>query len=48
MLDDQLYFEHMLLRDLGGMTLTEMRERMPLAEFYEHSSFYKRRAAERH
>ena len=45
MLDDTLYAEHQLLRDLGGMTLTEMRE-MPLSEWYEHLSYYRRRAAE--
>ena len=47
MLDDTLHLEHVLVRDLGGMTLTEMRDRMPLSEFYEHSAWYKRQAAER-
>jgi len=42
MLDDMLFFEHRLLRDLGGMTLFEMRGRMTVAEFYQHMSFYRR------
>ena len=46
MLDDALYLEHQLVRDLGGMTLTWMRENMPLSEFMEHAAFYKRRHAE--
>ena len=47
MLNDTLYFEHQLLRDIGGMTLTEMRGRMPVAEFQEHVAFYRRRSTER-
>lgn len=48
MLDDGLYLEHLILRDLGlGITLEEMRGRMSAAEYAEHSAFYKRQNAER-
>lgn len=47
MLDNEEYMEHQLLRDLGGMTLEEMRSRMTHKEFLSHRAFYMRRNAER-
>ena len=47
MLDDETYLEHVIARDLGGMTVQEMRQRMSHAEFLEHRAFYMRRAAQR-
>lgn len=47
MTDDETYLEHLIVRDLGGMTVEEMRVRMSQPEFLEHRAFYMRRAAER-
>lgn len=41
MTDPDLPLEHRILRDLGGMTLEEMRVRMSNAEFQEHAAYYK-------
>lgn len=38
--------EHQIARDLGGMTVEEMRWRMSHREFLEHRAFYMRRHAE--
>lgn len=46
MTDDRLYLAHLIARDLGGMTVAEMSERMSFEEFREHEAFYQRRNAE--
>lgn len=46
MTNDRLYLEHRLLRELGGMTMAEMRARMHSREFMEHVAYWKRRNAE--
>ena len=46
MLDDFLMAEHQLLRELGGMTLSEMEERMSAEEFRWHQAYWKRVNAE--
>jgi len=47
MTDDEGYLEHLILRELGGMTVEEMRARMSQPEFLEHRAFYLRRNAEK-
>lgn len=47
MLDDELWLEHVICRDLGGMTVEEMRLRMGQPEFLEHRAWYMRREAQR-
>lgn len=47
MTGDEAYLEHLIARDLGGMTVEEMRARMGQPEFLEHRAWYMRRAAER-
>jgi hypothetical protein len=46
MLNNRAYAEHRLLRELGGMTLTELRDRMPVSELTEHLDYWARLAAE--
>jgi hypothetical protein len=45
--DPDLEFEFFLAKELGGMTVTEMRARMSNQEFVYWSRFYSRRDAER-
>lgn len=45
--DPDKAFEYRLCRDLGGMTVREMRRRMSNAEFVEWVAFYKREQIER-
>ncbi len=45
--DPDKAFEYRLARDLGGMTVREMRRRMSNAEFVEWTAFYRREALER-
>lgn len=47
MTDNEEYLEHQILREIGGMTLAEMRSRMTHAEFLSHRAFMMRRHAER-
>ena len=47
MYDDNLYAQHRLLRELGGMTLAELRVRVSSAELREHIAYWRRLAADR-
>lgn len=47
MTDNEMFLEHQIARDLGGMTVEEMRARMSNLEFLEHRAYYRRLAAER-
>ena len=47
MTDPDLPLEHRIARDLGGMTVEEMRARMSNVEFQEHAAYYKWQAAMR-
>jgi hypothetical protein len=47
MTDDEMYMEHQICRELGGMTVEEMRHRMSHREFLEHRAYWMRRKAHR-
>ena len=47
MTSGELRLEHRIARDLGGMTVDELRARMTHREFVEHAAFYKAEAEER-